>query len=94
MGPEGTWRCSECPATQPMNGSMCSEMTNNVDCPYTTTDGTTTCQCNGGDGWQCMTCPAMEPMDGSPCDDTVNDQCDYGQTTCECGGNGMWNCGG
>jgi hypothetical protein len=102
MGPEGTWSCSVCPTTAPMNGAMCDEDMNGSPCTYSGT----VCECSGGgpgggmggagadgDTWECTTCPATEPMDGSACDSDMNGECDYGMTTCDCGGDDMWDCG-
>jgi hypothetical protein len=49
MGPEGTWSCGECPATEPMDGSACDSDVNSVDCDY----GMNTCDCGGMDMWNC-----------------------------------------
>jgi hypothetical protein len=97
-----------CPATAPMQGSMCTSVPgggNFNECTW----GATSCSCQNaggaaaGQAWACtgpIACPTAAPMTGDMCSvsggGAANNRCNYGATQCTCqsmgGGMADWNC--
>jgi hypothetical protein len=84
------WRCSSCPANQPMTGGMCQPTAGGgaLLCDY----GGQECVCGFNGQWSCSTCPAMQPMQNSACMPN-NLFCAYANEGCRCVGvPAKWNC--